>query len=276
MERTRSSELADAIYASVFNILSEREVVSIPFSGGLDSSTIAYVAKKFEDKTGKKRYITLYTAGVEGCYDFENAKSAADLLSLPLIKIEIEEKDIEDCLGRVVKIIGSGNPVHVSIALPLYFVSKHAKKGALILTGQGADELFGGYARYLNVPSEKLNEVLDDDYENLMSEGIKRDKAIAEFFGLRIAFPYLDENIVRIAKRTEPQEKIKQVSGKKIRKYILRQAAIFLDLPEKIAMREKKAAQYGSGVMNLIKKMAKEKGLALKEFINYAREKSEL
>jgi len=276
MERTRSSELADAISASVFNILSEREVVSIPFSGGLDSSTIAYLAKKFEDKTGKKRYITLYTAGVEGCYDFENAKSAADLLSLPLIKIEIEEKDIEYSLGRVVKIIGSTNPVHVSVALPLYFVSKHAKKGSVIMTGQGADELFGGYARYLNVPSEKLNEVLEEDYKKLISEGIKRDKAIAEFFGLGVAFPYLDESIVRIAKRTEPQEKIKQVADKKIRKYILRQAAVIVGLPEEIAMREKKAAQYGSGVMNLIKKMAKEKGLDVEGFINYAREKSEL
>jgi asparagine synthase (glutamine-hydrolysing) len=177
-------------------------------------------------------------------------------------------------LGKVVNIINSENPVHVSVALPLYFVCKHAKKESVLMTGQGADELFGGYARYLKIPYEKLNEVLEEDYQNLISDGIRRDRAIAESFGLRIAFPYLDDAVIRIAKGTSAEEKIKQVDDKKIRKYILRQAAIELGLPENIANREKKAAQYGSGVMNLIKKMAKEKGSDVCEIMKYLRKSS--
>ncbi len=266
MERTRS-DLAGAIKASVFHILEKAHIVGIPFSGGLDSSIIAFLAKNYVFSNKNEQYITLFAAGVEGCYDFGAAKSAAEKIGLPLIAVEMNEYDIENAVTRVAKVIGSENPVHVSIALPLFFVCKHAKHGSLILTGQGADELFAGYSRYLDVPLEKLNETLERDLNALLDEGIKRDVAIAEAFKLNIAFPFLDKNVIKIAKDAPANEKIATVEGKKVRKYMLRQAAIALGLDESIAMREKKAAQYGSGAMDALKKLAKGRGESVGDYI---------
>ena len=115
---------------------------AIAFSGGLDSSLLAALCKDAK----------LYSAGMKGSHDIGQTKKAAQLLDLQdnLHLHELTMDELETALPCVINAIGSTDAMQVSIALPLYFASKDAHSDGIrvILSGQGADELFAGYKRY--------------------------------------------------------------------------------------------------------------------------------
>lgn len=228
------------------------EKVGVLFSGGLDSSLLALIASEYGD-------VTLYTAGEENSPDVEWARRASDVLGLPLREHLFEEDEVEEAAKRVIFAIEEPNPMNLAIGMTLYFATKLARESgdSVLLSGQGADELFGGYAKYLERP-----ELMEEDVENLWSRNLERDDKIAMLNSVEGRFPYLDPNVAGIALGLPLELKI--ASG--VRKRILRDIAIELGLPEEFAMREKKACQYGSHSQKLLQRVAKRHGMHLANY----------
>ena len=215
--------------------------VAVAFSGGLDSSVIAKIAS--EEATP-----ILYTAGLKGCKDFASGESAARLLNLPLKLIQVSERDVLEAAPLLAQVIANDNRLIISYELPLWFVCKNCPERT-ILTGQGADELFGGYAKYGKLEGKELADELRTDAQDLKENGIALDKAIAKKFGKELIVPFLDNEVFSFASTLPLERKISDSTNK----LVLRDVARLLGLGE-IAGRRKRAAQYGSGVAKVLRR----------------------
>ena len=230
-------------------ILSEAipEKSAIAFSGGLDSSLIAFLSIKKNAKS------TAYVAGMKDSHDILWAKKASGIIGIPLKKIILDEKEIISSAEELSVIIGTNNLVILSFELPLYFVAREAEEG-IIITGQGADELFGGYKRYESMSPELLESEMNKDLEDLVSGGIERERSIAAHFGKELCTPYLTPDF--ISSVMEKDALHRKGTG---RKDMLRDIARGAGLASALYNKQKKAAQYGSGIMKVLKKHKKQK-----------------
>lgn len=229
-------KLAEELEASVKKSAAEKGELPIAFSGGLDSSILAYLTAKYSKPI-------LFCVGFKDSYDILNAQKSAGFLKMNLEMIFLDGLDLEKYRAKTIEIIKTDNRLQVELALPLFILSEFVgKKGhKCLMTGQGADTLFGGFDKYLR--SQNVEEDIFKAVKNIFNSNLKRDLGIAKYFGLELFFPYLEENVVRFALKIPPELKIK--SG--IRKYILREAFRGV-LPDKIIDQNKKAFQYGSGI----------------------------
>jgi asparagine synthase (glutamine-hydrolysing) len=219
-----------------------KERIAVAFSGGLDSSVIAKIAS--EETTPM-----LYTVGLKDCKDFAAAESAAKLLKLPLKTVEITEKDVLEAVPLLAQVIANDNKLIVSYELPLWFVCKNCRE-KIVLSGQGADELFGGYAKYGKFKGKGLESEMKTDAQDLKENGIALDRAIAAKFGKELVVPFLDNGVFDFAMNLPLEKKINAGENK----VLLREVARLLGL-EDIAIRKKRAAQYGSGIAKAMRKM---------------------
>lgn len=233
--------------------------VGLLFSGGLDSSLLARVIGKLDRK------ITLYTVGLEDCLDFEYAERAAKYLNLRVKYRVIEEGELVGYARKVIYAIEEYDPMKVCVGIPLYAACEAARKDGLkvVLAGQGADELFAGYSRYLRMAKDKLERELLVDLERIAEVNLQRDDAIAMANSLEMRIPYLDKGVVGIALGLPLEYKIKE--GR--RKHILRLVAKRKGLPEFIVERDKKAIQYSTGVEKALRRLAKEANICLKDYL---------
>jgi len=222
-----------------------KQPAAISFSGGLDSSVVAAIAMKRMKLTG-------YSVGIAGSYDLVNAEKSANALGLELKKIELSEAEILGRVPTVKKLTGLEDRLNVSIAIPLYdSCSAAAGDGfGTILCGQGADELFAGYARYEKMGKKELELALEKDFLALENGGWKRDLSIAKAAGIALVSPFMDTRVSDFA-RSLPVEL--KYDGKE-RKLVLRTAARLLGLDGAISGQKKKAMQYGSGVAKVLEK----------------------
>ena len=222
-----------------------KQPAAISFSGGLDSSVVAAIAMKRMKLTG-------YSVGIAGSYDLVNAEKSANALGLELKKIELSEAEILGRVPTVKKLTGLEDRLNVSIAIPLYdSCSAAAGDGfGTILCGQGADELFAGYARYEKMGKKELELALEKDFLALENGGWKRDLSIAKAAGIALVSPFMDTRVSDFA-RSLPVEL--KYDGKE-RKVVLRTAARLLGLDGAISGQKKKAMQYGSGVAKVLEK----------------------
>ena len=125
----------------------------------------------------------------------------------------------------------------------------------VILSGQGADELFAGYNRYknkINTPQQLLDE-LSSDLNNMYRVNLERDDKAVMSNSMELRVPFLDKDVVDVACRV-PVKYLIDSPEDSIRKHILRDVAYELGVPETIAYRPKKAAQYGTGIDKIIRK----------------------
>ncbi len=238
---TGEPELEEAIVQAI-RLRSDEGVVA--FSGGVDSALIAAVSGR-----------PSVTAGISGCHDIIHSLEVAEMAGIKSHSIcEIEKDEIEPVLKTVLKLIPGKTPVDASIATTLFFVARWASQNGhrRILAGQGADELFGGYARYLE-PGD-IAEKLRKDFEGLSAQSL-RDQSVASVHGTYISCPYLDMRVVRASGKLRPDEIV--YSG--IRKYPLRKVAA-AHMPEEAAFYSKKAMQYGSGVWKEIQALTRKNG----------------
>ena len=168
------------------------------------------------------------------------------MLGVQLKKIELTEAEVAEASRELAQAIRNDNRLVISYTLPLWFVCKNCSESA-VLSGQGADELFAGYAKYNNCTN--LEATLKDDAMRLRDKGILVDRAVAAKFGKELITPYLDSAVFDFALKLSIGRKI--ADGKN--KIILREVAELMGL-EEIAQRPKKAAQYGSGISKVLSK----------------------
>jgi asparagine synthase (glutamine-hydrolysing) len=199
----------------------------------------------------------LYTVGVEGSPDLRASAEAAEVLSLPWSPIIIDQELILGAAGDLLQYESITSPVVVSYELPLQIIASRVPEKVL-MSGQGADELLGGYARYLALAVPDRESTMKKDLLTLIAEGVPRDRRIASHYGKRIVHPFLDQQVMSTAEALPPESKI---SGG-VRKVALREVARELGLAA-IAEREKKAAQYGSGIMKELRSGARERRVDL-------------
>jgi len=235
--------------------LSESEV-SILYSGGLDSAVISMLARR----TLKRKNTSLLTFGVEGSRDLLHARQGVDFIDLEWNGHVLSEEAILEGAKDLLGLIPDLSFLELSYELPLYFGVKHSG-GEVIITGQGADELFGGYARYKKAKDPlELRLMLDRDRVKLFTRTKKVERAIAYHFGKTLITPYMFENIITFSGSLGIEELI-GMDG--TNKRVLRESARILGLPEIICSRSKLAAQYGSGISKVLKKQRKNGLLSL-------------
>lgn len=237
----------------------------ISFSGGIDSAFLAALAKQFNPA------ISLYAIGLPDSHDIIQAEHAAaaigmkDSLKIRLLSLE----EIEAAVPHVIYATESIDPMKIAIGLPLYFVAKAAKEDGMrvLLTGQGADELFGGYKRhefFLEKGPQVLDREIYSDLRNISVINLERDDMVAMANSVELRVPFLDKEVIKVGLAISPELKVLEKDGLYIRKYILRKAAEDL-LPPKLLWKEKKAMQYGTGVQKALDKLARDAGFSKKE-----------
>jgi asparagine synthase (glutamine-hydrolysing) len=165
------------------------EKVAVAFSGGLDSSLVAYLASK----QGLK--VELMHVSMENEEETEVAIEAAEALDLPMQIHLFKDSDVENTLPKVVSLIEEVDPVKASIGVPFYWAAQKASeaKYKALLAGQGADELFGGYQRYVNEclkeGAEKVRHTMFSDVVGIAESNLERDLKITGWFDVELRCP---------------------------------------------------------------------------------------
>ncbi|WP_276272152.1 asparagine synthase C-terminal domain-containing protein [Haloarcula litorea] len=243
------ARVRDAVETSVDEV--DADGLAVAFSGGVDSAILA-----------ARLDAPLYVAGFPDSHDVEAARSAADLLGRELRVVELTHDAIERAVPEIVAATGRTDAMAVQIALPLYLTAERVAAdgfGRLAL-GQGADELFGGYAKVANAPEDPR---VDADTVRgarrevvaTLPDQLPRDVLALRAAGVEPVTPLLHDRVVAAALRL-PGELL--VEGDR-RKVALREAATDV-LPDAVAERDKKAAQYGSLAARELDRLARQAG----------------
>ncbi len=247
MVSTLAKLLDQAIRTSVSDLEANWMKVGIAFSGGLDSSVLATVAKKYAE-------VELFTAGVAGSQDLEAAQMIANELSLPLFKTIIDQKLAIETYREVHKLLPLDR-LKIEILIPVHLVaeaaSKQKPKHNLMLFGAAAEELFVGYKRYFDYLDEgkDLERILHEEYTNLPNRELAWISKICSRFDIEARAPFYNQ---RLADHMFSTSLAERIADCKLRKCLLRNAAREFKVPEQAVNRKKKAMQYGSGVHKLI------------------------
>lgn len=262
-----AEKLEQKICQSVRKRVTDVEEVAVAFSGGVDSSLVALLTNRCAVNTH-----LIYVALSHQQEETDFAAKAAEALNLDFHPITYSLEDLQKDLPTVLWLIEDPNPVNVSIAIPTYWAAEQSAKRGLrvMLSGQGGDELFGGYHRYLADYSQGgldgLQKTLYRDVVSSYKSNFERDNKACAFHKVELRMPLVDWNVVQLALRIPPSLKI-QSPHDLLRKRVLRQTAKRLGLPKLIAEKPKKAIQYTTGVNQALRTLAKTEGLTPRKYI---------
>lgn len=250
-------ELGRAIEESVRKASMGKEV-AVAFSGGMDSGLVAALAKKYA------RSVTCYTCGTDDSFDVQAGRELAEKLELPWVHCRIGEDTIENDIRELIQATRVSDPFTISYELQLFTVCRKAHE-PVILTGQGSDEYFGGCAKSVEDDDDEYEAVTEWGVERLMKVSVPCEMSIASHFKKRLAYPYLDDEVVRQIGLLDPDElRPKNLDD---RKAVLKTVVSDLGFPV-LAHRTKKASQYGSNTTELIRSMARRSGVRYNRYIS--------
>jgi asparagine synthase (glutamine-hydrolysing) len=234
-----------------FRYLGEAHRCAVLFSGGVDSALASLLTKLYCEDT------LLITASCEDCHDEAAAIRAAELMDSRSIMYRIDSDALWDALPEVIYSIETSQRMHVEIALPFFFAAREAKRRGvhLLVSGQGPDELFAGYARHEKLMKEQGFEAVEESLWNEVSVthemNIQRDVRAIAVHGLDVFFPYMFPPFIREAMSLPATLKV-DPCGVPSRKIIFRELAEHLGLPNEITRAPKRATQYSSGTSKLL------------------------
>ena len=225
---------------------------AVAFSGGIDSALVA----------GGLPDATLYVAGFEGAHDLTAARETAAAAGRELVEIEMTHGRLREAVMTVVEATGLSNPMDTAIAAPLYLVARRAAADGheRLALGQGADELFGGYAKVVEpadddrVAADTVRGARRETIEALPDQ-LARDVCTIRAAGVEPAVPFLSDSVIDAALRL-PGEAIADADGRKL---ALR-AAGEGRVPETARTADKKALQYGTYAARELDRLARQAG----------------
>jgi asparagine synthase (glutamine-hydrolysing) len=233
--------------------------VGIIFSGGIDSVIVAWLAKKMV------REVICYTGGIRGSSDILFARQIAKKLDLKLRVNELTDDEVEQIIPEIINSIEDTNAGQVEVAVPVYAAVKLAHEDGInvMLTGQGADELFGGYSWYAKVVEKegygKLREHMTKDLLLLYKETLEREDKITMAHSIEMREPFLDLGVIKTSMRMDLKLNVRG-GDDNFGKHVHRRLAQELGIPRNIAYRVKEAAQHGSGMHNVFNAIARKHG----------------
>ncbi len=235
-------ELYEVIVQSLEGV-KESKTVGISFSGGVDSSLLAKIAKDLGYD------VVLLTMGFVDSHDVEFSKTMAKTLGIQHEIELISENTFSDVARKISDMINVDNLSWNENCIAFYYVAKLAKKHNIskVITANGIDELFCGYNSYRDFIPEGEDAVIGLMKEKLDNE-IRMMNAVNQVtseFGVQIVQPFLSEKFIEFAKTVPLEHKIKDKDDL-MRKHIVRKLALSIGVPEESALKQKKAMQYGS------------------------------
>ncbi len=253
-------ELLNLLRESISRRIPQKEKFGVLFSGGLDSTLIAYLCK--ESGAEFVCYtVAVETAGMKEAEDLWYAKRVATDLGLKLKLKTVQLEEVGEYLKTVVPLVEDTDVVKVGVALPMYVACEAAKEDGIstVFSGLGAEEIFAGYARHKRVKRADLNRECLSGLLRMYDRDLYRDEVVANSQGISLRVPFLDLDLVDYALKLPVSYKLTDAADKRI----LREIVKDLGLAE-VASRKKRAAQYGSNVIKAIEKLVKGSGYRYK------------
>lgn len=253
-----AASLRSLLNDAVRRMVSDKDI-AVAFSGGIDSGIIAAIAKQYASST------TLYTVGMENSHDMIAAEEAGKQIGSEITRIFLTTENVIHSLEEMIKITETIDPVTLSFEIPLFLVCENCKE-SVIIGGQGADELFGGYSKYVGLNEDEFISTNAEDIRKLRDITLIHEKAVSEHFKKEIRYPFLDDDLINAVKQIGV-EHLLSTDDPQSRKRVLRDVALNAGYGW-MATRPKKAAQYGSGAMAVIRGICKERGMTFSELID--------
>ena len=249
----------EAVREGLMDSVKRQLMCDVPYgvllSGGLDSSVISAIAEKYstmrvenDDKTRAWwPRLHSFAVGLKGAPDLAKAKEVADYIGTVHHEINYTIQEGLDAIRDVIYFIETYDVTTVRASTPMYLLARFIKSMGIkmVLSGEGADEVFGGYLYFHKAPSAK--EFHEETVRKLGKlhwyDCLRANKSLSAW-GVEGRVPFLDKDFLDIAMRLNP--KAKMCPGKTIEKKIVREA--FADmLPESVAWRQKEQSSDGVG-----------------------------
>ena len=246
--------IRDALESAVKRQLMSDVPYGVLLSGGLDSSVISAIAEKYsemriEDDSQTKAYwprLHSFAVGLKGAPDLAKARLVADHIGTVHHEINYTIQEGLDAIRDVIYYIETYDVTTVRASTPMYLLARVIKSMGIkmVLSGEGADEIFGGYLYFHKAPTAKdFHEETVRKLSKLHLYDCLRANKCLSAWGVEGRVPFLDKEFLDVAMRTNP--KAKMCPGQTIEKKIVREAFAEL-LPEEVAWRQKE--QFSDGV----------------------------
>ncbi|WP_081744677.1 asparagine synthase (glutamine-hydrolyzing) [Arthrobacter sp. H14] len=250
------AEAVRRIRETVITAVRRRMMADIPvgvfLSGGLDSSIVAAVMARYADN--KWGPVRSFAAGTEGSSDLIAARRIAEHLGLDHTERVYSSDEAVNALPSVVASIESFEPSLVRSAVPNYLLAETAAQSVkVVLTGEGADELFAGYDHLREIEESQLQEELERSVRGLHNLNLQRCDRVTMAHGLEARVPFLDRDVVNLAEQIPIAWRLPGLYGQE--KALLREAFEGW-LPDDLLWRPKEQFGDGSGTADVMRERA--------------------